>query len=99
MLNHVLRDIELFSGKLKEAQAKSSRKKKKFGRKKKKFPKGKCFMPGERGGVMVGRAQGPTLIPSPTGVTEAEYIDCFQKIKLSFNLLVSSSGQFWGPHP
>lgn len=99
MLNHVLRDIELFAGKLREAQAKDSHKKIKLGRKKKKSQKGKCFMPGERCRVILGGALDPTFILSPTGVTEAEYIDCFQKIKFSFNLLVSGSGQFWDLHP
>ncbi|XP_055258497.1 epidermal growth factor receptor kinase substrate 8-like protein 3 isoform X2 [Moschus berezovskii] len=60
VLDHVLRDIELFVGKLDETQSKSSRKKKSR-RKKKKKNKGE--------------------------ITEAHYIDCFQKIKYSFNLL------------
>lgn len=98
MLNHVLRDIELFAGKLREAQAKNSHKKIKLGRKKKKSQRGKCFMPGERCRVILGRAPDATFILSPTGVTEAEFVDCFQKIKFSFNLLVSGPGKSWDLH-
>ncbi|XP_027628089.1 epidermal growth factor receptor kinase substrate 8-like protein 3 [Tupaia chinensis] len=61
VLNHVLSDIELFVGKMKETQAKITyNKKRKFGKKKDK---------------------------GQNGVTPAEYIECFQKIKYSFNLL------------
>uniref|UniRef100_A0A8C2RLI5 Epidermal growth factor receptor kinase substrate 8-like protein 3 n=1 Tax=Capra hircus TaxID=9925 RepID=A0A8C2RLI5_CAPHI len=63
VLDHVLRDIELFVGKLDEAQSKTNRKKKNH-RKKKKKNKGE--------------------------ITEAHYIDCFQKIKYSFNLLIQT---------
>ncbi|XP_055440776.1 epidermal growth factor receptor kinase substrate 8-like protein 3 isoform X2 [Bubalus kerabau] len=63
VLDHVLRDIELFVGKLDEAQSKASRKKKSHRKKKKK---------------------------NKEEITEAHYIDCFQKIKYSFNLLIQT---------
>ncbi|KAM5256082.1 epidermal growth factor receptor kinase substrate 8-like protein 3 [Ctenodactylus gundi] len=62
MLNHLLRDIELFTKRLKEAQVKASQKKKK-----RKFGKNK------------NKAQ--------EEITQAQFIDCFQKIKCSLNLL------------
>ena len=48
VLDHVLRDIELFVGKLDEAQSKTSRKKKNHRKKKKKNKEGECGGPGER---------------------------------------------------
>lgn len=98
MLNHLLTDIELFIGRLKEAKAKDSHKKRKLGRKKK-AQNSKRFMPRERSrGVLAGPGN-LTFIPSPTEITPAQYIDCFQKIKFSFNLLVSGSDQLWALLP
>lgn len=48
VLDHVLRDIELFVGKLDEAQSKTNRKKKNHRKKKKKNKGGECGGPGER---------------------------------------------------
>ncbi|XP_069862339.1 epidermal growth factor receptor kinase substrate 8-like protein 3 isoform X1 [Dipodomys merriami] len=61
ILNHTLKDIEVFSGKLKEIQGKANHKKKKKAWKKKS--------------------------KKQDGIPQEYFIDCFQKIKLSFNLL------------
>ncbi|KAM5294668.1 epidermal growth factor receptor kinase substrate 8-like protein 3 isoform 2-T2 [Glossophaga mutica] len=73
VLNHVLADIELFMGQLKEAQTNTTLKtKNKLGKKKDKY-------------------QG--------GVTQAQYIDCFQKFKYSFNLLGKLATYLQNPSP
>ncbi|XP_036129097.1 epidermal growth factor receptor kinase substrate 8-like protein 3 [Molossus molossus] len=62
VLNHILRDIEVFVGQLKKAQANPSLKKKKKRQDMKKYM-------------------------DQQGVIRAQYFDCFQKFKYSFNLL------------
>ncbi|KAF6074419.1 EPS8 like 3 [Phyllostomus discolor] len=73
VLNHILADIELFVGQLKEAEANATLKKKTVLGKKKDKNRG--------------------------GVTQAQYIECFQKFKYSFNLLGKLANYLQNPSP